>query len=243
MEFRPIRACALGVAAVAAGGGLAGALPASAAKGKATLAPIKAPAPTGRITYQFDVDTPMGKMAGLTKLIWIDNGKKFRQETDLSGSPKGAPAGASPTLISSWSFGDGTNIYISQPMMGRTVYRMPMPKGGAAGGGGSVIGAPPVGGAAQGKLVGKGKVLGRECEIRQVSSAKLWMWMGLALKMENTGDGKGPKMVMTATKLEMPYKAPGSMFKVPAGYTVTDQMPGMSGAPGGGAPTIRKGSQ
>ena len=254
MELRSMRTGALCLAAATGFVGLGSGQPANAAKvptGKATVPPLKAPSPTGRLIYKTEIDTGMGMtMAGTMTVIWAEGGKNFRQETKLTGAPPGAPAGSAPTTISSWTLGDGNYMYTSMPMMGKTAYRQKLGKqpGGA-------IGAPPVGGPAQGKVVGKGTVLDRPCEIREVSSAKLWMWKGLALKMEKTG-GQGPKMKMVATKLEMPFKSKPTQFKVPAGYTITDNLPGMpsvgggpggggpgGGGMGGGAPRIRKGSQ
>jgi hypothetical protein len=120
-------------------------------------------------------------------------------------------------------------------MMGKQVLRMKMPKDGGGAGPTGV----PIGGTKAGKVIGKATILGKPCEIRQIDTAKVWMWKGLALKMENQG-GQGMPMSMTATKLEMPFKASPALFKVPAGYTVTDKMPAMGG---GGAPPVRKGSQ
>lgn len=194
------------------------------------------PSATGRVTYSFK----MAPMSGTSKITWIDGGKKFRQEMKMTGTAPGAPAGTANTTIEMWMIGDGTYLYSHQPMMGKQVYKMKVPKAapGAAGPAGL-----PVGGAQSGKLVGKGTILGKPCEIRELNSAKIWTWKGLALKMEN-GGGATPAMSMTATKLEMPYKAAPSLFKVPAGYTITEQMPGIGGAaPGGGAPPIRKGKQ
>ena len=209
--------------------------PAKKAPAGKPAATASMPSATGRVTYSFQV----APMSGTSTITWIEGGKKFRQDMKLSGNAPGAPAGAAPTQVEMWMIGDGTYIYSHQPMMGKQVYRMKMPKAspGAAGPAGL-----PVGGAQEGKLIGKGTILGKPCEIRQLQGAKVWSWKGLALKMENTG-GAGPAMTMTATKLEMPYKASPTLFKVPAGYTVTEQMPGIGAAPGGAAPPIRKGKQ
>lgn len=222
-------------------GVLAGGIrPAVAAKASESV--LKAPSPTGRITYAFKVAT----LEGTSLLTWAEGGKKFRQDISMSGTPPNAPAGTPSMTIQMWAFGDGKNVYSYQPMMGKQVIRSKMPKSGSVGG----PGAMPIGGLQGGKVVGKGTVLGRPCEIQEVGSAKLWMWKGLALKMENAG-GKGPAMSMVAKKLDMPFSAPATKFKVPAGYTVTDQMPSMggmgagmgAGGMGGGQPPIRKGSQ
>lgn len=218
----------------------AGNAPALAAKASANA--INAPSPTGRITYDFKV----AALGGTSLLTWIESGKKFRQDITMTGTPPNAAAGTPPMTVQMWAFGDGKNVYSYQPMMGKQVFRMKMPKAGAKGAPGSP-GTPPIGGMQGGKVIGKGTVLGKPCEIRQLGTSKIWMWKGLALKMENSG-GQGPQMSMVATKLEMPFKAPASRFQVPAGYTITDQVPGMGGAAGaagmrGGQPPIRKGSQ
>lgn len=225
------------------GGGLLAAVSAPAAAAKASANVIDAPSPTGRITYDFKV----AALGGTSLLTWAEGGKKFRQDITMSGTPPNAPAGTPPMTIQMWAFGDGTHVYSYQPLMGKQVFRMKMPKGGAATAPGSP-GAPPIGNLKNGKVIGKGTVLGKPCEIRQVGTSKIWMWKGLALKMENAG-GQGPQMSMVATKLEMPFKAPASKFKVPAGYTVTDKVSdlgggmGRPGMGGGGQPPIRKGSQ
>lgn len=204
-----------------------------AAKAKSKPAPTPSmPSATGRVTYSFNV-TPL---SGTSLVTWTDGGKKFRQDMKMSGTAPGAPAGASLTNVEMWMIGDGTHIYSHQAMMGKQVLRTKLPKGGAGAGPTGL----PLGGKTAGKLIGKATILGRPCEIRQVETAKIWMWKGLALKMENQG-GQGMAMSMTATRLEMPYKASPTLFKVPAGYTVTDKMPAMGG--GGAAPPVRKGSQ
>jgi len=223
---------------VACGGALSlGTAPAVAAKASPSL--LSAPSPTGRITYAFKVAT----MEGTSLLTWAEGGKKFRQDISMSGTPPNAPSGTPPLTMQMWAFGDGKNVYSYQPMMGKQVIRMKMPKGGGAPG---TPGAPPIGALKGGKVVGKETILNKPCEIRLVGNSKIWMWKGLALKMENSG-GQGPQMSMVAKKLDMPFNSPASKFKVPAGYTVTDKLPslgGMSGgAPGGGQPPVRKGSQ
>jgi hypothetical protein len=208
-------------------------------KPKAKAAPaLSMPSVTGRITYSFNV-TPL---AGASIVTWADGGKKFRQDMKMSGTAPGAPTGASLTNVEMWMIGDGTHLYSHQPMMGKQVLRTKIPKGGATGPAGL-----PLGGKSTGKLIGKATILGKPCEIRQVNTAKIWMWKGLALKMENQG-GQGMAMTMTATKLEMPYRSSPTLFKVPAGFTVTDKMPAMGGmgggaGAGGAAPPVRKGSQ
>ncbi|MGV3721319.1 MAG: hypothetical protein ACO1SX_10465 [Actinomycetota bacterium] len=206
------------------------------AKPKAKAAPaLSMPSVTGRITYSFNV----APLTGSSIVTWADGGKKFRQDMKMSGTAPGAPAGASLTNVEMWMIGDGTHLYSHQPMMGKQVLRTKIPKGAATPGpAGLPLGAKPTG-----KLIGKATILGKPCEIRQVETAKVWLWKGLALKMENQG-GQGMAMTMTATKLQMPYKSSPGLFKVPTGYTVTDKMPAMGGMGGGGAaPPVRKGSQ
>lgn len=226
---------------VACSGSFAAA-PAPVAAAAASANAINAPSPTGRITYDFKV----ASLAGTSLLTWAEGGKKFRQDISMSGTAPNAPSGTPPMTIQMWAFGDGKNVYSYQPMMGKQVVRMKVPKGAGAGAAGTP-GAPPLGAMKGGKVVGKGTVLGKPCEIRQVGTAKIWMWKGLALKMESAG-GQGPEMSMVARKLDMPFKAPASKFQVPAGYTITDKLPSLgagmgAGGMSGGQPPIRKGSQ
>jgi len=225
--------------ALAGGGG-----PALAAKGKtpASAAPPAMPSPSGRVSYRMKVMS----LTGTLDVVWSEGGKKSRSDMRMSGTLPGAPSGTTAsTTMDAWGISDGAYIYSHQPMWGKTVYRMKMPKDsrGAAGTPGSV----PAKELKSAKLVGKATILGKPCEIREVQGSKVWMWKGLVLKTESTG-GMAPNL--TATKLEMPYRAASSLFKVPAGYKVTDQMPGMGGGPGGpaaggfgGGGPIRKGSQ
>lgn len=193
---------------------------------------------TGRITYKMSVSA----LTGTNVISWINGGKQYRQEISLSGSVPGQ--GSAVTSLDTWMINDGKNFYVHQPLMGMKVAKVKMPKPGA-----KKAGAPGAPGAALlgaatsgGKVVGKETILGKPCEIRQAGQAKIWSWHGLALKFEMTGAGQVPAMTMVATKLETALKLSPDLFKLPAGYEVTDNpLEGMPGA--GGTPTIRKGTQ
>src|SRR5262249_31592965 len=116
---------------------------------------------------------------------------------------------------------------------GKQVLHIKMTKGASAGG--PMGGSPFVGGSA-GKLVGKGTVLGRPCEIRMMGTknpgheVKVWVWNGLPLRSEIPLP-QGGKMTTEATQVETAPKLSAALFKLPAGYTVKEfQMP--AGAPG-----------
>jgi hypothetical protein len=203
-----VRACALAVSALAV----------SLAPLSSPAAPAKAGLASGRITYRFQ--SPMA--SGTSVLCWTDGGKRFRQE--MRG---GSTGNRQMTMMESWTIGDGTYLYIYQPQMGKAVMRAKMPKAGAAGSGMPLLSTDKK----AGKVIGKGKILGKTCEIRQVNGAKIWTWNGLALKMENKGSAQSPAMTMEATKLEPGVKLPASLFKIPGGYRVQDfQLPPASAA-------------
>jgi hypothetical protein len=185
----------LGVAACAAGS----ALGAPAAK--------KMPFASGRVTYE--MKSPM--LNGSSKLSWIESGKKFRQDTKGT-----ANLGQRQMSMESWAISDGTHLYMHQPMLGKQVRRMKIPKDAAHGP--EMPGMPT--GKNAGKVVGKGTVLGKPCEIRQVGSAKVWLWQGLMMKMETEG---AQSVRMVATKVETNAKLPATLFKVPSGYEIKDQ--------------------
>jgi hypothetical protein len=174
--------------------------------------------PSGRVHYK--LTGPM--MNGTTILTWTDRGKKFRQ--DMSGvAAQGPQAG---TQFQTWSISDGKFVYTQRPGT-PTVLRMKLPKEGQA----MLASATPFapGGKDKGKLIGKARILGKQCEIRQLDrGAKLWVWDGLPLRMEMTG---GANMTMAATKIEVPARVDPGKFKVPSGYKIEDfKFP--AGAPG-----------
>jgi hypothetical protein len=187
---------------------LAAGLPPSAA------APKKPALSSGRITYRFT--TPVA--SGTSVLCWAEGGKKFRQEM------KGSGAGDRQiTSVESWTFGDGKHIYIHQPAMGRQVMRAKAPQNAGAAGSATPLLTTDKN---AGKAIGSGKVLGKTCQIRQMGPNKIWVWNGLALKMESKGGPQSPPMSMVATKLETGIKLSPTLFKLPAGFQIRDiQLP------------------
>jgi hypothetical protein len=91
-------------------------------------------------------------------------------------------------------------------------------------------------GAGAGRIVGRGIILGRPCEIRVVSlnnasykgQAKIWMWQKLPLRSEISmnikmrGVTQNMKMSMVATQLNTAVKPSPSLFRLPAGYKVQE---------------------
>jgi hypothetical protein len=184
----------------------------------------KAPA-TGRVHYK--MSSPM--MSGTMIMAWINHGKKYRQEMKMS-----MDRGGQKVAMNTWAVGDGSHIYMHQPMMGQQVMRMKVPKSMASAF--SLPGIPDPSAKGAGKVVGKGTVLGRSCQIRSFGAggpqgnSKVWLWNGMPLRVEASGP-QGGGMSMVATKVETTPKLSPSLFKVPAGYQVRDmQIP--KGAPG-----------
>jgi hypothetical protein len=132
------------------------------------------------------------------------------------------------TSIQNWTIGDGKYLYVYQPMFGKQVLRTRMPKAGAGQSGPTSFSTQ---GKGAGKLIGRAKLLGKPCEIRQSGSAKLWSWRGLMLKMEKSADKTSPAMRMEAVRLEQRPKLNAADFRIPKGYKITDKMP--AGLPGG----------
>src|SRR4051794_14887487 len=103
-----------------------GALGLLTAPGRPVMAAAGSAAPaTGRVHYR--MSSPM--MNGTTVVSWIDHGRKFRQDSQMS-----IGATASKSAMQTWSIGDGTNIYTYQPALGKQVLHMKVPKGAGAGG-------------------------------------------------------------------------------------------------------------
>lgn len=196
----------------------------------AMAADSKFPHATGRVTYKITSQV----LNGTNTLSWIDHGKKIRQETKgtATGGAKGGMA------LDTWAISDGTHIYAYQPMMSagaKQVMKMKIPPGQ-----GGLGAASPLMAAAgeKGKVVGKGTIAGKPCEIRDIKGNKLWVWQGLPLKMEVAG-GQGPRLTMEATRVETPVKLSANLFKVPAGYTIKEFDPHSiqpRGAPNGASP-------
>jgi hypothetical protein len=205
---RWIRRAARGIAAIVAAGGLA-------VVGGAALADDKPPA-TGRIHYQ--MTSPMVNASVV--MAWVDHGKKTRQDMKMS-----VGSGAQQAAMDSWTLTDGSYIYTYQPTMGRQVMRIKMSKAAQTAMATGI--APRVGAHGQGKLIGKGTVLGHPCEIRSLAmgraqaQSKVWLWNGMLMKMETNGPGGGA-MKMIATKVETAPRLSPTTFQVPAGYQVKD---------------------
>jgi hypothetical protein len=188
----------------------------------------KTPA-TGRVHYRMTSTMMNGTMT----MAWANHGRKFRQDMKMS-----IDRGGQKVSMDTWAVADGNHVYMHQPTMGPQVMRMRMPKG--TGSAFSLPGIPNPSASGAGKIVGKGTVLGRSCEIRSFSQggqgqSKVWLWNGMPLKLEANGPGGGMRMV--ATRIDTTPKLAPSLFKVPSGYQVKDmQMPkGMPGAPSAGA--------
>ena len=184
---------------------------------------VEAPLASGRVHYR--MASPL--MNGTTVLCWIDHGRKFRQDAQMS-----IGSGGTTRQIQTWSLGDGSYVYSYQPMMGKQVLRLKARTGpGAAGPAGTMPFL--VGG---GKVVGKATLLGRPCEIRVMGAGnpgggmKMWTWRGLPLRTE-VDVPRGGKVTTEATQIETAPKLSPALFRVPAGYQVRDfKMP--AGRPG-----------
>jgi len=73
-----------------------------------------------------------------------------------------------------------------------------------------------------GKVIGSETLLGKTCEIWEVSqlSAKIWVWNTVPLKTEV--NMMGMKIVSNATKFEPNANVPKEKFVVPDAYTITE---------------------
>lgn len=180
---------------------------------EALAAPQKLPSPTGKITYT--LTTPFG--TGKQTLTWADGGKRMRQDSSMA-------AGKQP--VTSWVITDGSYVYSFTSFGPKQVSRMKLPPNVAGSGN---AGLTMIGSASNmGKVVGKGTVAGKPCEIREVDSPvggmkgmKVWMWQNLPLKMEMPSQ-QGVGISMVATKVEANAKVAASTFKLPAGLPVKD---------------------
>jgi hypothetical protein len=130
-----------------------------------------APSPTGRITYQVK-----GMINGTVVLSWVNGGKKFRQ--DLTGTTSNGQK------MASWGIGDGTSLYMLQPMGGKVVLRMKMPAGKDVF---TAPGSPLNIDVSGGKPAGTATILGKPCKIFEMAQAKVWVWSGIPLKVESSG--------------------------------------------------------
>jgi hypothetical protein len=209
---------AFGIGAVAAAGLALTAVQAQPNKQAASF-----PAPAGKVSYK--ITSPMG--SGTSDLSWVESGKKFRQDVKLK-----IGQGQQQQAMDMWAIADGKNLYTHQPMMGKKVLQQDMPKDAMRLG---LAGLPLVtGGQDMGKVIGKGTVLGKPCEIREVRNVKLWSWKNLPLKWVMTMPQGAPgapsapgsanaqpqSVTVEATKLQIPAQHAATLFKVPAGFEV-----------------------
>jgi hypothetical protein len=69
------------------------------------------------------------------------------------------------------------------------------------------------------KQMGKGKVLGRECDVYEAMGMKSWLWNNLPLKKESPSLGN---MVQEAVEIRLGEPVPPEKFKPPTGISLTD---------------------
>lgn len=69
------------------------------------------------------------------------------------------------------------------------------------------------------KRAGKGKVLGRECDIYEAMGMKTWLWNNLSLRKESPSLGS---MVQEAVEIRVDEPIPPDRFTPPRGVTITD---------------------
>lgn len=200
--------------------------------------------PTGRVMYKMTSTggAPNGGNGNIT-MTWANHGTQFRQDIQMSVGR----AGSRVPPINTWMIFDGHTAYVAMPpmMAGMGKIALKVSPNSAQlkqlSGGGNIVGI-----GASGKVVGKGTVLGKPCEIRQATSStprgtsqiKSWVWQGLPLRTEiqsKSSAGAATSITMVATQVNTSIKPAASLFKVPAGYTVQDmsallkQMGGMMG--------------
>jgi hypothetical protein len=187
----------------------------------------RTPHATGRLTYRVSG----GAISAEQVLAWTENGKKIRQETRPNLPAGAAKSGgkAAGLPLTSWMIVDGDTMYMSNPMLGPEVKRMKVPKDGPGAGGPQISVAKN-----WGKVTGKGKIAGKDCEIREKDGNRFWVWQSLPLKMEMNNVQAGMNLVLEATKVELDVKVDPARFKVPAGVKVTDFDPHSLGIGGPG---------
>lgn len=178
--------------------------------------------PSGRVTYKIT-----GKpVNGTSTLTWTEKGKRTRQDSQIQ-----MQFGQSPMNVKSWSISDGKYLYNCSGMLGKTVTRSEIGKDPNMPG---LSGLQALGeNLNQGKLLGKGTILSRPCEIRQIEGAKIWVWKGIPLKVTSPPNSPRGPVTVVATKVDTAYKPAASAFKVPAGYQVKDMKDLMPGGPNG----------
>jgi hypothetical protein len=168
-------------------------------------------------------------MNGTSTVTWIESGKRFRQESKVTAQQPG-PNGPVPTKVTSMVICDGKYLYVHNSQQGKQFRRTPV----AGKNVGVLTGSVPLTvDPKKTKLVGKGEVLGKPCEIREASRMRMWSWKGLPLKMEPApgpaSEGGLAAMLgslrVQATKIEPGISPAPALFKVPAGYKVVDAKP------------------
>ncbi|MFO7618004.1 MAG: hypothetical protein R6V75_12220 [Bacteroidales bacterium] len=70
------------------------------------------------------------------------------------------------------------------------------------------------------KKTGKGEILGKQCDIWEGMSTKVWVWQNFAMKTETTIFGK---MVMEATKLDLNASISADKFRIPDGIKMSEE--------------------
>ena len=173
-------------------------------------------------------------MSSSSTVTWANYGARFRQDTQIRMN-----SGGRQMNMNSWSLYDGKAMYstlpngmIGQPTNRKIAMRMTLPPNYLNR---MAMGNSPSG-AGAGRVVGRGTILGKLCEIRVVNfndshvtgQAKIWMWQKLPLRSETfmnikmSGATQNMKIAMIATQLNTNVKPSPSLFRVPAGYKVQE---------------------
>ena len=210
------------------------------------------PTANGIVKYRMTMKGAMPNNAinnSVITMTWINNGARFRQDMTMNVSA-GAGAGAGKMTMKSWSIFDGKSFYTAMPSgvpgqpAGRKIaMKMTLPpnylKQILSGNASTMPGMKGV----SSRVVGRGVVLGKMCEIRAMNiknvqmngQVKMWMWNKLPLRTDTNmtysmRDPKGKKqpqkmtmtMSMVATQLNTNVNPSPSLFRVPAGYKIQD---------------------
>jgi hypothetical protein len=209
-------------------------LPAQQANGASQKSSLPS---SGRATYKMTSNVFSGTM----RLSWTGGGAKYHQDTSMTmrvaSNRKAMP-------INMWSLFDGRNLYTVSPMFGaKTAMRMKLSPQMSRSMMLSTLNTSPQG--LSGKLVGRGKILGRPCEIRQSNvtndkvsvHTKVWLWQDLPLRVEslvnikatqgkNATPARKIQTSVVATGVQTGIKFSPALFTLPKGYTVRDvQLP------------------
>lgn len=76
----------------------------------------------------------------------------------------------------------------------------------------------------RGDMIGTETILGKPCEIYEISGMKIWIWNGLNLKSETSMMGY---YCAEAVSLKVDTRIPTSQFEPPSGITIVEQPAGM----------------